>query len=187
MGDPLDVAWPVPPIRTARLVVRPLDESDRTGRVDLLCSPEARQFLGGPLNRTSVEQDWPEALLDPPGTFAVERRGEFIGTVVVDRRPLSRPGHLGNGRTEVEISYTFLPHAWGHGYASEAAEAILQWIDKVLPGEHVVLCTQVANHASVRLAERLGFEEVSRFEEFGADQWFGVLAPTSRGVSEQRV
>ena len=187
MGDPLNVAWPVPPIRTTRLVVRPTAEGDRPGRVDLLCSPEVRHFLGGPLDRASVEQNWPEALPDPPGAFAVERRDEFIGTVMVDRRPLSRPGHLGNDRTEVEISYTFLPHAWGQGYAGEAVEAVLQWIDDVLPGESVVVCTQVVNHASVRLAERLGFEEVSRFEEFGADQWFGVRASSSQGVAKQRV
>ena len=68
----------------------------------------------------------------------------------------------------------------GQGYASEAVEAVLQWIDKVLPGEPVVVCTQVVNHGSVRLAERLGFEEVSRFEEFGADQWFGVRPPARR-------
>ncbi|MEJ7755969.1 MAG: hypothetical protein WKF83_06160 [Nocardioidaceae bacterium] len=40
-------------------------------------------------------------------------------------------------------------------------------------GEPVVLCTQSANTASVRLAQRLGFVEVERFEEFGAEQWFG--------------
>lgn len=76
----------------------------------------------------------------------------------------------------MEISYTFLPHAWGHGFASEAVEAVVQWITTVVPGEPVVLCTQVANEPSLRLAKRLGFEEVSRFEEFGAEQWFGVKA-----------
>ena len=37
-----------------------------------------------------------------------------------------------------------------------------------------MVCTQSANAASVRLAERLGFAEAGRFEEFGAEQWFGV-------------
>jgi len=37
-----------------------------------------------------------------------------------------------------------------------------------------VLCTQTANDRSVRLAAKLGFTEVERFEEDGAEQWFGV-------------
>jgi L-amino acid N-acyltransferase YncA len=38
----------------------------------------------------------------------------------------------------------------------------------------VVLCTQTANDRSMRLAAKLGFAEVERFEEYGAGQWFGV-------------
>jgi RimJ/RimL family protein N-acetyltransferase len=38
----------------------------------------------------------------------------------------------------------------------------------------VVLCTQTANDRSMRLAAKLGFTEVERFEEYGAEQWFGV-------------
>ena len=40
-----------------------------------------------------------------------------------------------------------------------------------------MLCTQVGNTRSRALAERLGFTEVERFEEFGAAQWFGVRLP----------
>lgn len=43
----------------------------------------------------------------------------------------------------------------------------------MLPGEPVVLTTQTANHRSMRLAAKLGFTEVARFEEYGAEQWFG--------------
>lgn len=40
-----------------------------------------------------------------------------------------------------------------------------------------MLCTQSANTASVALAARLGFVEVERFEEWDAEQWFGVRRP----------
>ena len=36
-----------------------------------------------------------------------------------------------------------------------------------------MLCTQTANDRALRLATKLGFAEVARFEEFGAEQWFG--------------
>ena len=120
-----------------------------------------------------------------PGRFAVEAMGRFVGAVMVDRRPLARPGHLAYGVPEAEISYTFLPRTWGNGYATEAVAAVLQWLATTLPGEPVVLCTQVANEASVRLATRLGFQEVTRFEEFGAEQWFGVRFPSPPRSGDQ--
>ena len=71
----------------------------------------------------------------------------------------------------------FLPHAWGHGYAAEACAAALDWFADALPGEPVVLTTQTANARSMRLAAKLGFTEVERFEDYGAEQWFGVWSP----------
>ena len=50
----------------------------------------------------------------------------------------------------------------------------LGWFADALPGEPVVLCTQTANDRSMRVAAKLGFIEVERFEEFGAEQWFGA-------------
>ncbi len=43
-----------------------------------------------------------------------------------------------------------------------------------LPGESVVLATQTADVRSMRIAAKLGFTEVERFEDYGAEQWFGV-------------
>lgn len=68
----------------------------------------------------------------------------------------------------------FLPTFWGRGYAFEACAAALDWFASTRPDEQVVICTQFANSASMRVAARLGFTEVERFEEFGAEQWFGV-------------
>ena len=70
----------------------------------------------------------------------------------------------------------FLPQDRGQGYALEACRAALDWLTSTLPGEPVVLCTQVANQRSVRLAVKLGFIGIERFEEYGGEQWFGVRA-----------
>jgi RimJ/RimL family protein N-acetyltransferase len=43
----------------------------------------------------------------------------------------------------------------------------------------VVLCTRTANERSMRVAEKLGFTEVERFEEYGAEQWLGVWTATA--------
>jgi RimJ/RimL family protein N-acetyltransferase len=43
-----------------------------------------------------------------------------------------------------------------------------------------VLRTQTANNRSMRLAAKLGFTEVERFEDYGAEQWFGVWSSVTR-------
>jgi RimJ/RimL family protein N-acetyltransferase len=58
--------------------------------------------------------------------------------------------------------------------ATEACAAALDWFTGALPREPVVLSTQTANEASMRVAAKLGFTEVERFEEYGAEQWLGV-------------
>lgn len=63
---------------------------------------------------------------------------------------------------------------WGCGYAAEACAAALGWFAGAFPGEPVVLCTQTANDRSMRLAAKLGFTEVERFDEYSAQQWLGV-------------
>jgi len=43
----------------------------------------------------------------------------------------------------------------------------------------VVLTTQSANGRSMRLAAKLGFTEVERFEAWGAEQWLGMRTPVT--------
>jgi len=67
----------------------------------------------------------------------------------------------------------------GCGYAAEVCAAALGWFASELPGEPVVLFTQTANARSMRLAAKLGFTEVERFEAYGAGQWFGMWSPVT--------
>jgi hypothetical protein len=43
----------------------------------------------------------------------------------------------------------------------------------------VALFTQTANVRSMRLAAKLGFTEVERFQAYGAEQWFGLRSPVT--------
>ncbi|MFK3731481.1 GNAT family N-acetyltransferase [Streptomyces sp. NPDC088090] len=167
-------SWPPVPIRTERLVLRESAAPDRAAFVELFSSPEVGTYVGGARPRDELDRAMPEVPGRRPGLFVVERDGAMIGMVTLDRRGADRRGHVRPEGGEAELGYLFLPDAWGHGYAAEACAAALGWFAAALPGEPVVLSTQTANDRAVRLAAKLGFTEVERFEEYGAEQWFGV-------------
>ncbi len=162
-------------------MLRASEPADRALVIDLYSSPDVHAFLGGPRPRDELEREVPPVPGQRAGYFVVDLDAAAIGTVSMTRRDPERRGHLPGSVAEVELSYLFLPETWGRGYATEACSAALGWLADVLPGEPVVLCTQTANESSMRLAERLGFSEVDRFEEFGAEQWFGVRHPDPVG------
>lgn len=177
MDHPLDVAeWPATPIRTERLLLRPPEARDRETFLDLGSDDQVNHHLGGGRDRAELDAAMPAVPADRPGQFVVEHEGRFVGWMGLGRRDPDRPGRASPDGGDLELSYVTPASAWGHGYATEAGVAILAWSDERL-GEPMVVCTQVTNLASLRLAERLGFTELDRFEEFGAQQWFGVRRP----------
>ena len=101
----------------------------------------------------------------------------MVGIVQLERRDVDYEVRQAAGH--VDLGYLLLPEAWGRGYATEACEAALSWFAGELPGEAVVLITQTANAPSMRLAARLGFVEVERFEAYNAEQWFGTWTPAA--------
>lgn len=167
------VAWPPAPIRTERLVLRESEARDRAALIELFASPEVGTYIGGPQPRDGLERTVPEVPGRRPGFFVVDLDGAMIGMITFDRRDAEHPGPVRPDGGEAWLGYLFLPEAWGRGYAAEACAAALGWFANALPGEPVVLCTQTANDRSMRLAAKLGFIEVERFEAYGAEQWFG--------------
>ncbi|WP_431912909.1 GNAT family N-acetyltransferase [Nonomuraea jabiensis] len=157
-------------------MLREPEARDRTTFIELLASPEVHTYLGGPRPREELEREMPEVPGRWPGSFVVELDGAMIGQILL-RRSVGhrRPAAVG----KVDLGYLFLPKVWGQGYAAEACVAALDWFDGVLPGEPVVLTTQSANVGSMRLATKLGFTEVERFQAWDAEQWLGIRPPAT--------
>jgi len=171
------VTWPPETIATARLLLRPPEARDRPAFVELYTSPEVATYTGGSRSREAVERALPAAPQGRPGQFVLDLDGAMAGIVQLERRDVDYDVRQAAGH--VDLGYLLLPEAWGRGYATEACEAALNWFAGALPGEAVVLLTQTANAPSMRLAARLGFVEVERFEAYGAEQWFGTWTPAA--------
>jgi RimJ/RimL family protein N-acetyltransferase len=182
MTDPRPLAWPPAPIKTERLVLRESEARDRATVIELNASPEVGTYLGGPRPRAELERKVPEVPGQRPGFFVVELDGAAIGTVQLEPHDPSPPGAHRREAGGTALGYLFLPQAWGRGYATEACRAALGWFAEALPGEPVVLYTQTANARSRRLAAKLGFTELERFEAYGAEQWFGVWSSATPAV-----
>ena len=157
-------------------MLREPEARDRAAFIELLASPDVGAYLGGARPRDELEREMPGAPERRPGLFVVDLDGAMIGQVILGRATGHGPPAADG---EVELGYLFLPEAWGFGYAAEACAAALGWLVCALPGEPVVLFTQSANARSMRLAAKLGFTEVERYEAYGAEQWFGMRSPVA--------
>lgn len=177
MTDFERVPWPPAPIGTARLRLRASEARDRAAFIELFASPEVGAHLGGARPRDELERAVPEVPGRRRGLFVVELDGAMVGTVTLERRAAEPSGDRCRHVGHAELGYMFLPGAWGFGYAAEACTAVLGWFAASCPGEPVALCTRIDNGPSLRLARKLGFTEVARFEEYGAEQWSGVWKP----------
>ena len=95
------------------------------------------------------------------GHWAVERRsdGAFLGFVglwpVRDEMPFA---------PATEIGWRLAAHAWGQGYASEAARETVRVAFEVLALPELVSYTAMDNLRSVAVMKRLGMREDAPFE-----------------------
>ena len=59
---------------------------------------------------------------------------------------------------DIELGYRFCCDAWGHGYATEAAGAMLSATYQAAGVDQILACAHPENAASIRVLEKLGFK-----------------------------
>ncbi len=67
-----------------------------------------------------------------------------------------------------EAGWVMTPAAQGKGLAQEAMQCILKWADATLTMQHYVCMISPEHHASIRLAEKLGFGDKTLAHYLGA-------------------
>ncbi|MBV2156504.1 GNAT family N-acetyltransferase [Kitasatospora sp. SUK 42] len=141
---------------TERLLIRRWRESDLVPWAAMNADPEVREHLGGILTReqsdSSVARFEAELERRGHGWLAVETRegGEFIGFAGLDEVEEQDPV------SGVEIGWRLARSAWGHGYATEAARAVLAHGFDALALPEILAITTAANLRSQKVMHRLG-------------------------------
>ncbi|WP_084749918.1 GNAT family N-acetyltransferase [Amycolatopsis coloradensis] len=155
-------------IKTERLLLRPLHEADRENIVALQADTETNKFNVVPHTVEGSRElfdvwmkQWAEhgfgyvtvSALDDPDVIA-----GFGGVRY----------HEWNGERVLNLAYRFWPFAWGKGYATEMAAAVVDWAEREIPDVPVIANIMESNKPSIRVAERLGFRIHTKEEFEGA-------------------
>lgn len=102
---------------------------------------------------------WAEHLLQHP-------QSEDWGGILVEKASLTAVGQMGckglpDEHGMVEIGYGINPSFWGRGYATEAAQALVEWLKNQQSVKYIKAETLPDNVASRRVLEKTGFSQIS--------------------------
>ena len=163
------------PLRTARLLLRPVVEDDFERLYALYNHPDVIRFLyAKPTTREGFRERMDRLLagraLDGDGgslRLIMERAddGRFVGEVSV--------GYWAFEHHQGEIGYVLVPEACGHGFATEAAREMLRIGFEEAGMHRIIGRVEARNTPSARVLERLGMRREAHFvqNEFVKGEW----------------
>lgn len=143
-------------IRTQRLLLRDWRESDLAPWAAMNADPEVREHLGPLLTpeqaTASARKFQADLERNGYGFWAVEVRdtGEFVGFAGLD------PVDPGMPFTGIEAGWRLARAAWGNGYATEAARAVLAYGFDTVGLPEILAVTTATNLRSQAVMRRLG-------------------------------
>jgi RimJ/RimL family protein N-acetyltransferase len=150
-------------IETARLILRVWRDADRPPYAAMMADPEVGYWLGGVLceveANAQIDRFMAGSAAGGPGFLAMERRadGAFLGAACL-REVL--PEHPLAG--DVEVGWRLARDAWGAGYATESAQALLALGFESLGCSEVVAFTAESNSRSRAVMERLSMTRLPK-------------------------
>jgi RimJ/RimL family protein N-acetyltransferase len=153
-------------LETERLELRSATPADAPNLLALFSSPEILRYLP-PIPPITLEQvnqaiarrmKMEAELGYAPFIILTKDNGQFIGSGGVV--PLK-------DTPDVEIAYHYLPSAWGKGYATEAATAILAFGFENARLKEIIGLAFPENVASWRVLEKIGMRFIGTATYFG--------------------
>lgn len=162
---------PAYPVRSARLLLRPLSEADAAALLSYRSLPEVCRYVPfEPMDTAAIATrlagQWRNTTLENEGDFLtlgaeVAATGQLAGDVML---------YWSSARDSTgEIGYVFHPSFSGRGYATEAAHTVLHLAFDELGLHRVIARVDARNGTSARLAARLGMRQEAHLVE---NEWF---------------
>ena len=161
------MATPTRVFETERLIVRLYEPNDARFVLDMYSRWDVQRFLGpAPKPMRSIEEAssaidrWRSVSNSNPvlGIWAITLpNGEHVGTIPLELAPLSSGQKSEPLSGDHEIGWHLHPKHWGHGYATEAAAAVLRRAFAAGVAE-VMALIHPENQRSKKVAVRLGME-----------------------------
>lgn len=152
-------------LETRRLLLRELHATDHSRVHAYASDPEVVEYMPwGP----NTEQDTRDFLERSAAAARAEPRTSYELAVVrrADDLLLGAVGlHLDGGGHQAMLGYCYDREAWGSGYATEAARAMLDFAFDVLLLHRVWAGCDPGNVASARVLEKLGMRLEGRLRE----------------------
>lgn len=138
-------------LTTDRLMLRPVRRDDHTILLAHWTEPEVRRFLFDGVVLTAEQVS--RTIADSEASFAAHGWGLWM---VSDANVIGTAGLRPLDDLGLEVFYSLDPRAWGKGYATEAAAAVVSHALEVLELPEVLAEIDEANAGSVAVVTRLG-------------------------------
>jgi RimJ/RimL family protein N-acetyltransferase len=147
-------------IRTARLILRPMDEGDFAFLRTLHADPRVMRYISD--GKTRTEEQTREAIARSMDVARADPKlGAWIAHEIAGGAPVGnlilRPPATPGATAGLEIGFSFAFEHWNRGYATEASLAIIDYVRAHLPERRIVALIEPSNEASRRVLTKLGF------------------------------
>lgn len=150
-------------LETPRLRLRGFREDDLGWYAALTADPEVMRHVAAVLDRPGA---WRQIALFL-GHWALRGYGQWALELRSTGEPVGRAGLWEpEGWPGLEVGWMLAREHWGHGYATEAAEAAKAFARSPVGAARLISVIRPANARSVAVAQRIGFA-FERAEELG--------------------
>ncbi len=165
-------------LHTQRLILREFVSADWPSVLAYQRDPRYLQYYAWTDRAPDDAQRFVQMFLDQQAErprrkfqFAVTLKtsGQFIGNCGIRQATA--------GAHEADIGYELAPDQWGHGYATEAARAVVHFGFAELKVHRVWACCVADNTASAHVLEKLGLKLEGRLreKEYYKGRWWDTL------------
>ncbi len=162
-------------LQTKRLMIRDWNPSnDAVAAFDIYGDLAVMHYIREPEKSIETVQTYLEKRVERDrrchngtGSWPVieQQTGELIGAILLQQLP----DNQGNLTQDFEIGWHFRRSHWGQGFATEAAERIIDYGFQVLHLPILYAVVKPENQRSIRVTQRLNMEPLGR-----TNQYYGV-------------